>query len=100
MLLAKAGRMEFTADWEKALAEYQGKTAYNCLTADICNAIANMKQDLSHIVQEYGCKNVKDFLTEYRTAKAESNDYQSAVAKWMQQTGDETEPESDSCGKG
>ena len=100
MLLAKAGSMEFAADWEKALAEYQGKTAYNCLAADICNAIANMKQDLSHIVQEYGYKNVKDFLTEYRTAKVGFNDYQSAVAKWMQQTGDETESESDSCGKG
>ena len=46
--------------------------------------IANLKQHLSHIVQEYGYKNVKEFLTEYRTAKAEFNDYQSAVAKWKQ----------------
>ena len=56
--------------------------------------IANMKQHLSHIVQEYGYKNVKDFLAEYRASKAEFNDDQSAVAKWKQQTGVDAEPES------
>ena len=33
--------------------------------------IANMKQYLSSIVQGYGYKNVKEFLTEYRASKAE-----------------------------
>ena len=56
--------------------------------------IANMKQHLSLIVQEYGYKNVKNFLAEYRASKAEFNDDQSAVAKWKQQTGEEAEPES------
>ena len=56
--------------------------------------IANMKQYLSSIVQGYGYKNVKEFLTDYRTSKAEYTDYQSAVAKWEQQTGNKAEPDS------
>lgn len=53
--------------------------------------IANMKQYLSNIVQGYGYKNVKEFLVEYRASKAEYNDYQSAVARWEQQTGDKVD---------
>ena len=53
--------------------------------------IANMKQYLSSIVQGYGYKNVKEFLNEYRVSKAEYTDYQSAVAKWEQQTGNKAE---------
>ena len=53
--------------------------------------IANMKQYLSNIVQGYGYKNVKEFLVEYRASKAEYNDYQSAVARWKQQTGDKVD---------
>ena len=56
--------------------------------------IANMKQYLSSIVQGYGYKNVKEFLTEYRASKAEYSDYQSAVAKWEQQTGNKAESDS------
>ena len=56
--------------------------------------IASMKQYLSSIVQGYGYKNVKEFLAEYRSSKAEYNDYQSAVARWEQQT--ENKAESDS----
>ena len=56
--------------------------------------IANMKQYLSSIVQGYGYKNVKEFLAEYRASKAEHTDYQSAVAKWEQQTGNKAEPDS------
>jgi len=37
---------------------------------------------------------VKEFLTDYRTSKAEYTDYQSAVAKWEQQTGNKAEPDS------
>ena len=53
--------------------------------------IASMKQYLSSIVQGYGYKNVKEFLTEYRASKAEYSDYQSAVARWEQQTGNKAE---------
>lgn len=53
--------------------------------------IANMKQYLSNIVQGYGYKNVKEFLVEYRASKAEYNDYQSAVARWEQQTGEKVD---------
>lgn len=53
--------------------------------------IANMKQYLSSIVQGYGYKNVKEFLAEYRASKAEYSDYQSAVAKWEQQTGNKVD---------
>ena len=56
--------------------------------------IANMKQYLSSIVQGYGYKNVKEFLAEYRASKAEYSDYQSAVAKWEQQTGNKAESDS------
>ena len=56
--------------------------------------IANMKQYLPSIVQGYGYKNVKEFLTEYKAAKAEYNDYRSAAAKWEQQTGSKAEPDS------
>lgn len=56
--------------------------------------IANMKQYLPSIVQGYGYKNVKEFLTEYKAAKTEYNDYRSAVAKWERQTGNRAEPDS------
>ena len=53
-----------------------------------------MKQYLSSIVQGYGYKNVKEFLAEFKDSKAEYADYQSAVAKWEQQTGNKAEPDS------
>ena len=53
--------------------------------------MANMKQYLSSIVQGYGYKNVKEFLIEYRASKDEYSDYQSAVAKWEQQTGNKVD---------
>ena len=56
--------------------------------------IASMKQYLSSIVQGYGYKNVKEFLAEYRASKAEYTDYQAAVAKWEQQTGNKAEQDS------
>ncbi len=56
--------------------------------------IASMKQYLSSIVQGYGYKNVKEFLAEYKASKAEYTDYQSAVARWEQQTGNKVEPDS------
>lgn len=45
-------------------------------------------------MQGYGYKDVKELLTEYRASKAEYADYQSAVAKWEQQTGNKVEPDS------
>ena len=56
--------------------------------------IASMKQYLSNIVQGYGYKNVKEFLAEFKASKAEYADYQSAVAKWEQQTGNKAELDS------
>lgn len=56
--------------------------------------IGNMKQYLSSIVQGYGYKNVKEFLAEYKASKVEYTDYQSAVAKWEQQTGNKAESDS------
>ena len=56
--------------------------------------IANMKQYLSSIVQGYGYKNVKEFMAEYKASKSEYTDYQSAVAKWEQQTGNKAESDS------
>ena len=56
--------------------------------------IGNMKQYLSSIVQGYGYKNVKEFLTEYKASRAEYINYQSAIARWKQQTGNKVEPDS------
>ena len=56
--------------------------------------IASMKQYLSSIVQGYGYKNVKEFMAEFKASKAEYTDYQSAVAKWEQQTGNKAESDS------
>lgn len=56
--------------------------------------IANMKQYLSSIVQGYGYKNVKEFLAEFEASKEEYTEYQSAVAKWEQQTGNKAESDS------
>lgn len=56
--------------------------------------IGNMKQYISHIVQEYGYRNVKEFLEEYQTAKLEFNDYQAAAAKWKVENGEINESES------
>ena len=56
--------------------------------------IANMKQYLSSIVQGYGYKNVKEFLVEFKVSKVEYADYQSAVVKWEQQTGNKAESDS------
>ena len=56
--------------------------------------IANMKRYLSNIVQGYGYKNVKEFLAECRASKAEYSDYQSAFARWEQQTGNKAESDS------
>ena len=53
--------------------------------------IENMKRYLPSIVQGYGYKNVKDFLSEYKASKAEYNDYKSAVEKWEQQTGNKVD---------
>ena len=56
--------------------------------------IVTMKQHLSNIVQGYGYKNVKEFLAEYRASEVEYSDYQSAVARWEQQTGNKAESDS------
>lgn len=56
--------------------------------------IASIKQYLSSIVQSYGYKNVKEFLFEYRASKAEYCEYQSAVARREQQTGNKAESDS------
>ena len=56
--------------------------------------IDKIRSELSSIVQGYGYKNVKEFLSEYRASKAEYTDYQSAVAEWEQQTGNKAGPDS------
>ena len=56
--------------------------------------IANMKRYLPSIVQGYGYKNVKEFLTEYKASKAKYNDYKLVVAKREQQTGNKVEADS------
>lgn len=47
--------------------------------------IMNMKQRLSGIVRDYGYKNVHEFMTEYKTAKTEYNEYKIVFSKWEQE---------------
>ena len=56
--------------------------------------IDNMKRYLSSIVQRDGYDTVKEFLSAYKVAKAEYSAYQSALAKWEQQTGKQAETDS------
>ncbi len=49
--------------------------------------INSLKQYLSSIVQDYGYKNVKEFMLEYKLAKEEYDTYKLEVAKWEQKTG-------------
>lgn len=56
--------------------------------------IDNIKRYLSTIVQRDGYDTVKEFLAAYKVAKAEYSAYQSALAKWEQQTGKQAEPDS------
>ncbi|MBR4027171.1 MAG: hypothetical protein IKJ01_06390, partial [Lachnospiraceae bacterium] len=56
--------------------------------------IDGMKQCLPRTVQGYGYQNVKEFLAEYKVAKAEYSEYQVAVAKWEEQTGRKVEDDS------
>lgn len=56
--------------------------------------IDNMKRYLSSIVQRDGYDTVKEFLAAYKVAKAEYGAYQSALAKWEQQTGKQAETDS------
>ena len=53
--------------------------------------IENMKRYLPTIVQGYGYKNVKEFLTEYEASKAEYGDYRKAVAEWEKLTGEKVD---------
>ena len=56
--------------------------------------VENMKRYLSSIVQEYGYKTVKEFLTEYSTVKAENSAYKKAVADWEKKYITKAEPDS------
>jgi len=56
--------------------------------------VESMKHYLSSIVQEYGYKTVKEFLTEYSTAKTENAAYEKATTNWEKKYG--TKAESDS----
>lgn len=51
--------------------------------------IESMKRYLSSIVLRYGYKSVKDFMTEYMTAKDEYRSYKTAVSEWEKNTGKE-----------
>ena len=47
--------------------------------------IENMKQHLSTIVLNYGYKNMQEFMTEYKIAKIEYNQYEMDFFKWEQE---------------
>ena len=49
--------------------------------------IDGMKRCLPRTVQGYGYQNVKEFLAEYKVAKAEYSEYQVAIGKWEEQRG-------------
>ncbi len=47
--------------------------------------IDSMKQDLSIIVQNYGYKTVKEFITEYKAAKTKYSDYKIKLSECQNQ---------------
>ena len=49
--------------------------------------VNDLKRYLTSMVQDYGYKNVKEFMTEYKFAKEEYDTYKLEVAKWEQKTG-------------
>jgi len=55
--------------------------------------IENMKRYLSSIVEGYGYKTVKEFLTEYSTAKVENAAYKKAVTDWEKKYVTKAEPD-------
>ena len=93
-------REQQLASVEKELAEAKGifkakqRKELQEQAEQLKTQIANMKQYLSSIVQGYGYKNVKEFLAEYRASKVEYTDYQLAVTRWEQQTGNKAESDS------
>lgn len=59
---------------------------------DLCTQISSMKQHFSNMMQDYGYKNMKGFLTDYNAAKAGYGSYQKAVNDWKNSTTKKSEP--------
>ena len=49
--------------------------------------VNDLKRYLTSMIQDYGYKNVKEFMTKYKLAKEEYDTYKLEVAKWEQKTG-------------
>ena len=49
--------------------------------------VNNLKQYLTSMIQDYGYKNVKEFMMEYKLAKEEYDNYRVKVVKWEEKTG-------------
>jgi len=56
--------------------------------------IDSMKQNLSNIVQNYGYKTVKEFMTEYKAAKADYNNYKLQLSERQNKDKIKEKPES------
>lgn len=49
---------------------------------ELASSIDDMKQQLSGIVQDYGFRNVKEFLEKYEAAQTAYGEYQRAAKAW------------------
>lgn len=90
-------REQMLGDLEQRLPEVKGifktkeRKALQEQIEQLRTQISNMKRYLPTIVQGYGYKNVKEFLTEYKASKAEYSDYRKAVAEWEKMTGEKVD---------
>ena len=87
------GREQELASLEKRLADIKGifkgkqRKELQEQIEQLKLQVNNLKQYLTSMVQDYGYKNMKEFMMEYKLAKEEYDTYKLEVAKWEQTTG-------------
>ena len=87
------GREQELASLEKRLADIKGifkgkqRKELQEQIEQLKLQVNNLKQYLTSMVQDYGYKNMKEFMMEYKLAKEEYDTYKLEVTKWEQTTG-------------
>ena len=87
------GREQELASLEKRLADIKGifkvkqRKELQEQIEQLKSQVNNLKRYLTSMVQDYGYKNVKEFMTEYKLSKEEYDIYKLEVVKWEQETG-------------
>ncbi len=86
------GREQELASLEKRLVDIKGifkgkqRKELQEQIEQLQSQVNNLKRYLTSMVQDYGYKNVKEFMTEYKLSKEEYDTYKLEVAKWEEKT--------------